>query len=60
MHTEDTVKLVLRDKNMKQDLFWLGFKTFIMDCYRDKDIEYMTNTQWLVEIYNDTAHKSWL
>ena len=27
--------------------------------YRDRDIECMTNTQWLVKIYNDAAHKSW-
>ena len=29
-----------------------------INSYRDRDIEYMTNTQWLVEIYNDTAHNT--
>ena len=31
----------------------------LLRAYRDRDIKYMTKTQWLVEIYNDAAHKSW-
>ena len=27
--------------------------------YRDRDIEYMMNSQCLVIIYNDAVHKSW-